>query len=60
MRQPWHELYVRSNYEKKVSKYLAAHSVDPYLPLHEELSQWSDRNVLVERPAFPGYPVGTE
>ena len=52
----WNALYVRHNYEKAASRFLAAHGVDHYLPLYAEQSVWSNRQrVVVERPVFPGY-----
>jgi transcription antitermination factor NusG len=53
--QMWTFLYVTANHEKQVSKFLSAHNVIHYLPLYEERSRWSDREVSIERPVFPGY-----
>ena len=52
---PWHVLHVIANHEKRVAQHLAARSVEHYLPLYRERSQWSDRVVQLERPLFVGY-----
>lgn len=55
MQPAWSALYVVANHEKRVSKFLAAHNVDHYLPVYGEQSHWSDRTIRIERPLFPGY-----
>jgi transcription antitermination factor NusG len=55
MERPWQVLHVRSNFEKRVAKHLAARSVEHYLPLYQERVKWTDRTVLTERPLFSGY-----
>jgi transcription antitermination factor NusG len=56
MQLEWNALYVRCNHEKAASRFLAAHSVDHYLPLYAEQSERPNRcKVVVERPVFPGY-----
>ena len=52
---PWQVLQVNTNCEKKVAQHLAARSLEHYLPLYCERSQWSDRVVPLERPLFTGY-----
>ena len=51
----WRVLYVIPNHEKKVAIHLLHRSVEYFLPLYSERSRWSDRNVTLERPLFPGY-----
>ena len=51
----WSVLHVNSNQEKRVLEQLVARSVDCYLPLYTERNRWTDRNVVVQRPLFPGY-----
>jgi transcription antitermination factor NusG len=55
MNTSWRVLFVSSNREKRVSQHLTLRSVDHYLPLYEEQSQWTDRTVTLQRPLFPGY-----
>lgn len=52
---PWHVLHVTANHEKRVVQHLNARSVENYLPLYTERSQWTDRCVELERPLFAGY-----
>jgi transcription antitermination factor NusG len=52
---PWHVLYVRSNFEKRVANSLEARSIETYLPLYSERVRWTDRTVITERPLFPAY-----
>jgi transcriptional antiterminator NusG len=51
----WNVLHVVANHEKRVSKHLLARSVEHYLPVYSERSQWKDRHVQIERPLFRGY-----
>ena len=51
----WSVLHVNSNHEKQVLQHLVSRSVDCYLPLYSERRRWTDRNVVVQRPLFPGY-----
>jgi transcription antitermination factor NusG len=51
----WHVLHVVPNHEKKVAIHLLHRSVEHFLPLYTEKSRWTDRNVTLERPLFPGY-----
>jgi hypothetical protein len=39
----WYVMYTRSRAEKKVADMLAEEGVEVYLPMVEELRQWSDR-----------------
>ncbi len=48
-------MYTASRSEKKVSKLLKERGWEVYLPLVEEIRQWSDRRKKVERPLFNGY-----
>ena len=51
----WLVLYTRPRYEKKIRDHLAELSVDCFLPMREEVRQWSDRKKTVEVPLFSGY-----
>jgi transcription antitermination factor NusG len=53
--RPWSVLHVVANHEKSVARHLAMRSVEHYLPLYRERSQWTDRRVTLERPLFTGY-----
>lgn len=52
---PWHVLHVMANHEKKVAQHLSIRSLEHYVPLYTEQSQWTDRIVKLERPLFSGY-----
>lgn len=54
----WYALHVRSQFERKVRDALSDIHIEPFLPLYQERSRWSDRIQLVERTLFPGYVFG--
>lgn len=49
----WLALYVKSCMEKKTAERLAAMNIEYYLPIQEEIHQWSDRRKKVERLVIP-------
>jgi transcription termination/antitermination protein NusG len=51
----WYACHTRARHEKRVEEQLALRGVETYLPLFEEVRQWSDRRKTVEFPLFPGY-----
>lgn len=51
----WYVMYTASRSEKKVADRLAERGWEVYLPIVEELRQWSDRKKKVQRPLFNGY-----
>jgi len=51
----WYVMYTASRSEKKVATRLRENGKEVYLPIIEELRQWSDRKKKVERPLFNGY-----
>ena len=51
----WFVMYTASRSEKKVAARLRETGKEVYLPIIEELRQWSDRKKKVERPLFNGY-----
>ncbi|MFZ1941604.1 MAG: transcription termination/antitermination NusG family protein [Terracidiphilus sp.] len=55
MGSPWYVLHVVANHEKRVAQHLTVRSLEHYLPLYTERSQWTDRIVALERPLFVGY-----
>jgi len=51
----WNILFVRTNHEFKVQKYIEIFGISAYIPVKKTLSQWSDRKIWIDRPMFPGY-----
>lgn len=51
----WYVMYTASRSEKKVADRLTEKGLDVYLPMIEELRQWSDRKKKVQRAMFNGY-----
>ena len=51
----WFAVQTRARHEKKVDTQLHEHRIKSFLPLSNELHQWSDRRKLVRQPLFAGY-----
>lgn len=51
----WFVMYTAPRAEKKVAQRLREKGTEVYLPLIEEVRQWSDRKKKIERPLFNGY-----
>lgn len=51
----WYVMYTASRAEKKVADRLVEKGWEVYLPMIEELRQWSDRKKKVKRAMFNGY-----
>jgi transcription antitermination factor NusG len=51
----WYVMYTASRSEKKVADRLKERGVEVYLPIIEELRQWSDRKKKVQKALFNGY-----
>jgi transcription antitermination factor NusG len=51
----WYVMYTASRSEKKVADRLKENDVEVYLPMVEELRQWSDRKKKVQKAMFNGY-----
>jgi transcription elongation factor/antiterminator RfaH len=51
----WYALYLRSRHEKVVELRLKERSIETYLPMIEEIRQYSDRKKRVAEPLFRGY-----
>ena len=49
----WLVAYVQSNREKKICERLTAQGIESFLPLQEEIHQWSDRRKKVQRVIIP-------
>ena len=51
----WYACRTRARAEKRADNLLSGRGVEAYLPLVEEVRQWSDRKKRVALPLFPGY-----
>ncbi|MGL5683544.1 MAG: UpxY family transcription antiterminator [Marinifilaceae bacterium] len=51
----WYAIRVLPRQEKKVQKVLDIQNIENYLPIKEEIRQWSDRKKKVETPIISGY-----
>ena len=51
----WYVMYTAPRSEKKVEQRLKEKGLKVYLPIVEEVRQWSDRKKKVQRPLFNGY-----
>lgn len=51
----WYVMYTTSRSEKKVANRLLERGWEVYLPIVEELRQWSDRKKKVQKALFNGY-----
>lgn len=51
----WYVLYTTSRAEKKVAQRLEEKGLEVFLPMIEELRQWSDRKKKVQKALFNGY-----
>src|SRR5690606_1686940 len=51
----WYVMYTAPRSEKKVEQRLKEKGLEVYLPIVEEIRQWSDRKKKVQRPLFNGY-----
>ncbi|AFL85653.1 transcription antiterminator [Belliella baltica DSM 15883] len=51
----WFVLYTTSRAEKKVAQRLEEKGLEVFLPMVEELRQWSDRKKKVQKALFNGY-----
>lgn len=49
----WLVAYVRLYHEKKTSEYLTKMKIENFLPIQEEMHQWSDRKKKMERILIP-------
>jgi len=51
----WYVMYTAPRSEKKVEQRLREKGLEVYLPIVEEVRQWSDRKKKVQKPLFNGY-----
>ena len=49
----WYAAYVRLYHEKKISIQLSKMGIENFLPVQEEIHQWSDRRKKIERILIP-------
>lgn len=49
----WYVALVRMHHEKKVSEYLDKMGIENFIPLQQEMHQWSDRRKLIESVLLP-------
>lgn len=51
----WYVMYTAPRAEKKVAQRLEEKGTKVYLPMIEEIRQWSDRKKKIQKPLFSGY-----
>jgi transcription antitermination factor NusG len=51
----WLAIYTQHQHEKTVAEMLTGKGFEVFLPLHETLRRWKDRQKLLSLPLFPGY-----
>ena len=49
----WYVAHVRIHHEKKVAEYLGKMGIETFVPVQQEIHQWSDRRKLVEIVLLP-------
>ena len=49
----WYVALVRMHHEKKVSERLSKMGIDSFVPVQQEIHQWSDRRKVVDRVLLP-------
>ncbi|AAO75483.1 transcriptional regulator [Bacteroides thetaiotaomicron] len=49
----WYVAHVRIHHEKKVAEYLGKMGIETFVPVQQEIHQWSDRRKLVETVLLP-------
>lgn len=54
----WYACYTRARHEKQVEAQLRQRGMESYLPLVQQMRQWSDRKKAVQFPLFPSYVFG--
>jgi transcription antitermination factor NusG len=51
----WWALYTRHQHEKTVAEMLSGKGFEVFLPLHDSMRRWKDRQKLISLPLFPCY-----
>lgn len=54
----WYACYTRARHEKQVESQLRQRGLESYLPMVQQIRQWSDRKKAVFFPLFPSYVFG--
>jgi transcription antitermination factor NusG len=54
-RPAWWAVYTQHQHEKTVAEMLTGKDFEVFLPLHETMRRWKDRQKLLSLPLFPGY-----
>lgn len=54
----WYACYTRARHEKQVEAQLNRRGLESYLPMVQQVRQWSDRKKAVRFPLFPSYVFG--
>jgi len=54
----WYACYTHARHEKQVESQLRQRGLESYLPLIQQIRQWSDRKKVVQFPLFPSYVFG--
>lgn len=54
----WYACYTRARHEKQVESQLRQRGLESYLPVIQQVRQWSDRQKVVQFPLFPSYVFG--
>lgn len=49
----WYVAMVRMHHEKKVAEYLSKMGIDNFVPVQQQIHQWSDRRKMVEAVLLP-------
>jgi transcription antitermination factor NusG len=55
MTAAWYAVYTRAHLENRVAYHFLESGITHYLPLFQEMHQWSDRSKHLAVPVFPGY-----
>jgi transcription antitermination factor NusG len=51
----WWAVYTQHQHEKTVAEMLTGKGFEVFLPLHDSMRRWKDRQKLLSLPLFPGY-----
>lgn len=51
----WYATYTLANHERKAAAEISRRGVESFLPSYRAVRRWSDRQVELEMPLFPGY-----
>jgi len=54
-RPSWWAIYTKHQHEKSVAEMLSGKGFEVFLPLHESMRRWKDRQKLLSLPLFPCY-----